>query len=55
MNHVTVILSTKEFDAFTKYCKDYGFKKSGLIASMIRNKLEEEGYLSKSSARRKVG
>ncbi len=54
MNHVTVTLSTKEFEAFTKYCKDHGFQKSGLIASIIRNKLEEEGYLSKSSVRRKV-
>jgi hypothetical protein len=41
---ITVLLSDEEFDRFDRYCQERGFKKSTLIARLIRQYLELEGY-----------
>ena len=43
-NKITVLLSDAEFDRFDRYCRDRGFKKSTLIARLIRQFLDLEGY-----------
>jgi hypothetical protein len=51
-NKVTVLLSDEEFERLDYFCRDRGFKKSTLIARLIRQYLDLEGYggarLSKS-------
>ena len=41
---ITVLLSDDEFDRFDNYCRERGFKKSTLIARLIRQYLDLEGY-----------
>ena len=41
---VTVLLSDEEFERLDNYCRDRGFKKSTLIARLIRQYLDMEGY-----------
>ena len=41
---ITVLLSPEEFDRFDGFCRDRGFKKSTLIARLIRQYLDLEGY-----------
>ena len=41
---ITVLLSPEEFDRFDIFCRDRGFKKSTLIARLIRQYLDLEGY-----------
>lgn len=41
---VTVLLSEEEFERLDSFCRDRGFKKSTLIARLIRQYLEIEGY-----------
>lgn len=41
---VTVLLSDEEFDRLDNYCRDRGFKKSTLIARLVRQYLDMEGY-----------
>lgn len=41
---VTVLLTDEEFDRLDGFCRDRGFKKSTLIARMIRQFLDAEGY-----------
>jgi hypothetical protein len=41
---ITVLLSDEEFDRFDRYCQERGFKKSTLIARLIRQYLDLEGY-----------
>lgn len=41
---VTVLLSDDEFDRLDNYCRDRGFKKSTLIARLVRQYLDMEGY-----------
>jgi hypothetical protein len=41
---ITVLLDDAEFERFDNYCRERGFKKSTLIARMIRNYLDMEGY-----------
>ncbi len=43
-NKVTVLLSDEEFDRLDNFCRDRGFKKSTLIARLIRQYLDMEGY-----------
>jgi hypothetical protein len=43
-NKVTVLLSDDEFDRLDTYCHERGFKKSTLIARLIRQYLDLEGY-----------
>ena len=42
-NKITVILMPEEFDRFDRFCAEKGFKKSTLIAKMIRELLDKEG------------
>jgi hypothetical protein len=41
---ITVILAPKEFDRFDVYCEKMGFKKSTLIARLIKAHLDEEKF-----------
>jgi hypothetical protein len=41
---ITVLLDDPEFERFDSYCRERGFKKSTLIARLIRNFLDMEGY-----------
>ncbi|MBC8107661.1 MAG: hypothetical protein H7Z14_13805 [Anaerolineae bacterium] len=41
---ITVLLNDEEFTRFDHYCRDRGFKKSTLIARLIRQFLDLEGY-----------
>jgi len=41
---ITVLLDEEEFTRFDSYCRDRGFKKSTLIARLIRQFLDLEGY-----------
>jgi hypothetical protein len=41
---VTVLLSAEEFERLDNYCRDRGYKKSTLIARLLRQYLDMEGY-----------
>ena len=41
---ITVLLSTEEFERFDAYCRERGYKKITLIARLVRQYLELEGY-----------
>jgi len=41
---IQVLLSREEADRFEAYCQDRGFKKSTLIARLIRDHLAEERF-----------
>ena len=41
---ITVLLKTEEFSRFEDYCDLRGFKKSTLIARLIRDHLNEQGF-----------
>ena len=43
---ITVLLSDAEFGRFEDYCREKGFKKSTLIARLIRDHLDREGFHS---------
>ena len=38
---ISVLLDPKDFDRFDAYCQERGFKKSTLIARLIRDHLDE--------------
>ncbi len=41
---ITVLLSEDEFSRFDGFCRERGFKKSTLLARLIRQFLDMEGY-----------
>lgn len=41
---VTVLLSEDEFARLDSYCKSRGYKKSGLIARLVREHMDREGF-----------
>ena len=41
---ITVLLSPGDFQKFQTYCRERGFKKSTLIARLIREHMDLEGY-----------
>ncbi len=43
-NQVSVLLDQSEYDRFSAYCAEHGFKKSTLIARLIRDHLNREGF-----------
>ncbi len=45
---ISVLLDSKEFDRFDAYCQERGFKKSTLIARLIRDHLDESVFDSQS-------
>ncbi len=47
MTHVAriqVLMSEDEAERFDAYCREMGFKKSTLIARLVRNHMDEEGF-----------
>jgi metal-responsive CopG/Arc/MetJ family transcriptional regulator len=42
---ISVVLTDGEFRRFEEYCRERGFKKSTLIARLIRNYLDSEHFL----------
>jgi hypothetical protein len=55
---LSVLLNEADEARFCAYCAEKGFKKSTLIARLVREHLDREGYLStrnvSGSARRKA-
>ena len=43
-NQITVLLDREEYERFRAYCDQRGFKKSTLIARLIRDHLDGEGF-----------
>jgi len=43
-NKISVVLSAVEFARFDAYCAEKGFKKSTLIARLIREHMDREGF-----------
>jgi len=43
-NKITVLLDKPEFKRFEEYCEKSGFKKSTLIARLIREHLDSERF-----------
>ena len=43
-NQVSVLLDQSEYDRFDAYCHKEGFKKSTLIARLVREHLNREGF-----------
>jgi hypothetical protein len=43
-NKVTVLLDAAEFERFDAYCHERGYKKSTLIARLVRQYLDLEGF-----------
>ncbi|WP_298191113.1 hypothetical protein [Novosphingobium sp.] len=41
---LSVLISEDEADRFTCYCQERGYKKSTLVARLIHEHLEREGY-----------
>jgi hypothetical protein len=41
---VQVLMPREEADRFTDYCREKGFKKSTLIARLVREHIEREGF-----------
>jgi hypothetical protein len=57
---VQVLMPEKEARRFEDYCRERGFKKSTLIARLVREHLDHEGYgsqpaLFEALSRRKKG
>ena len=48
-NKITVLLPNDEFDRFDRYCRERAYKKSTLIARLVRQYLDLEGYGSQQS------
>ncbi len=48
-SRITVLLDTEEFERFDRYCEAQGFKKSTLIARLIREHLNSKEGLEGSS------
>ena len=43
-NKVTVLLDPEEFERFAAFCLERGHKKSTLVARLIREHLDVEGF-----------
>lgn len=41
---VTVLMPKPEFERLDAYCRDRGYKKSPLLARLVRELLDAEGY-----------
>lgn len=50
---ISVLLDSEEFDRFDAYCQERGFKKSTLIARLIRDHLDESAFDGQSKTRTK--
>ena len=52
---ITVLLTDEEFARFDAYCRERGYKKSTLIARLIRQYLDLEGYNPQRPALNRFG
>lgn len=43
-NKITVLLGPEEFKRFSAYCEEQGYKKSTLIARLVRDHLDAEEF-----------
>ena len=43
-HQITVLLDEEKYVRFNAYCNERGFKKSTLVARLIRDHLDNEGY-----------
>jgi hypothetical protein len=43
-NKISVVLTPAEFERFDSYCSERGYKKSPLIARLIREHMTREGF-----------
>lgn len=43
-NKITVLLDTEQSERFEAYCRDRGYKKSTLVARLIREHLDSEEF-----------
>lgn len=48
MPKIAVLLTDAEEFRFSGYCREHGFKKSTLIARLIRDHLDNEGYAAQA-------
>jgi len=48
-NRITVLLDPGEYERFRAYCADRGFKKSTLVARLIKQHLDKEGFRLQNS------
>lgn len=48
MTRLTVLLDEDEDARFSAYCREKGFKKSTLIARLVRDHLDSLGYAAQS-------
>lgn len=55
MSKVTVLLAEHEFVRFDSYCETRGFKKSTLIARLIREYLNAEQYQQQAALNLSAG
>ena len=46
---ISVLLTQDEFDRFESYCESFGHKKSTLIARLIREHLDRQGFAHQES------
>ena len=46
MSKMSVLLGPEEEERFAAYCREKGFKKSTLVARLIREHLDREGFAS---------
>lgn len=44
LSKISVLLVDKEFERFEAYCTERGYKKSTLVARLIREHLDAEGF-----------
>ncbi len=49
MPRVNVLLSSSEDARFAAYCAEQGFKKSTLIARLVREHLDQQGFAAQTS------
>jgi metal-responsive CopG/Arc/MetJ family transcriptional regulator len=49
-NKISVVLASSEFQRFDEYCANRGYKKSTLIARLIREHLDKEGFESRGGS-----
>ena len=54
-NKVTVLLREDEFLRFDAYCSSQGYKKSALVARLIREHLDGEHFDERQTQRRDSG
>lgn len=49
LHRIQVLMTKEEAHRFDAYCREKGFKKSTLIARLVREHLDDAGYQPKSS------